>query len=265
MINLKTNSEIIIEDTRKSRFEEYQSDNVNIYYKREDKPNFIEKLTSIPNPLFISEIKNINGAKNVTKLVTCYKDPNRNQFVLERLTLDCLLFRSKKIVTKTYPKWISSGVYFYENTKNQKALISPFGPEIIFENHAKYFGEYHTRVEFNNVELYAIDSENKETSNFLEMLLYFDQAEVLHAILKLPMNDYDDFKVSRHVYSEMNNREYNLWDRDEEQSFRGFWYYFNQSTLAEEIAKAMYDNNVNNSKKREKIRAKIKSTFDKKK
>lgn len=232
----------------------------------------MQKVKTVPakDLEFIEEVK-ISPLKSY--LIYAYRATDSVDYTIEKLEIikgaPVLTAPTIMGTTSEYPYIIYPGIYcFRQNGGGTLTLMSysekSFAPEQICVRHEQIL-QYATRVTFSNLEL------NPEKNNFVEMCLHFEPKEVVHAILKLSTEPYNEIKAYSHVWSEMSSharQEYELWHDPRIGEYASADYFkktFETSQLSAEIA---YENEQARKQKEtslKKIREKMKPHFKDKK
>lgn len=262
--NLKKDSQLFIgQNKEKNSTYIFFKDNI---FPHCNNSKLIHSISS-SNPFLIEEIIP-DKSKKISRLVIIYKDEEKQEWCIEKIDFsqhDGELYSKDKQYIKTTPRVLASGTYFYQDKTGLNTLASAYNNETIQPE--KIFN-----VNYNNGILRIKDVsfpflvEDNPNKHLTAMCLHFGTEEIIHLILKIPTNNQESFQVSPYIWSEMTDKQYQLWqDKYKYMDFFSFLYYLKENDLAKEI---VYVNNYvreENTKLKRKIRNNIQDYINEKK
>ena len=187
-------------------------------FVKDDNNKLSKMIYSIDDPLFIDEV-DIGFPldfldDDLTKLVVGYNKNDESNAVIEFIEIN---LTHKKIINKRsiyfnkvferlYP-----GIYLCEDQDSSKIIITSNNKKLNLSNLSHFYSEYGQSLNIDDVLLSSFDNKTKRRHHrLLEMQFKIGDYDSIHSVLKLPSGPYDDFKVSKYVYSERFDKIYNI-------------------------------------------------------
>lgn len=170
-------------------------------------PNQLKKLLTVCNFEFIDEL-DYDGIKGDSLVVICRREPLEKEFVLESycLSQEKQEFYNQKTIARCHNSIaipIRKGVYLFDGDQENSQLYSALGTKLSV---SKLSGLKYLK----SLKVQFIEELQKEDPNMVGLDLSLGGVESIRTFVRLPIESYEEFKISKIFYSSLRDDYFTL-------------------------------------------------------